>query len=161
MNDDPPNRCAQSDRARVEPLGPTHPSLGEPVAQADHRARAGGGHRSCHPFGTGNSSLAYLQRFPLDELKIDRSFIRGLGNERSATPLVAAIMGVARALRLSVVAEGIEEPAQLEELRALDCDAGQGYLFMRPQPPDVMASLLELDAVALSDVPAVGDTARS
>ncbi|MGH2671581.1 MAG: EAL domain-containing protein [Actinomycetota bacterium] len=53
----------------------------------------------------------------------------------SATPLVAAIMGVARALRLSVVAERIEEPAQLEEIRALDCDAGQGYLFMRPQPP--------------------------
>ena len=116
---------------------------------------------SVDDFGTGYSSLAYLQRFPLDELKIDRSFIRGLGTEPSASALVAAIMGVARALSLNVVAEGIEEPAQLEVLRSMDCDAAQGFLFMRPQPPDVLASMLELDAVALSESSAVGDAARN
>jgi EAL domain-containing protein (putative c-di-GMP-specific phosphodiesterase class I) len=68
---------------------------------------------------------------------------------------------VARALGLSVVAEGIEEPTQLEVLRGMDCDAAQGFLFMRPQPPDVLASMLELDAVALSDSSAVGDAARN
>lgn len=125
------------------------------------RIRALGVALSVDDFGTGYSSLAYLQRFPLDELKIDRSFIRGLGTEPSATALVAAIMGVARALGLSVVAEGIEEPAQLEVLRGMDCDAAQGFLFMRPQPPDVLASMLELDAVALSDSSAVGDAARN
>ncbi|MEX2440486.1 MAG: GGDEF domain-containing phosphodiesterase [Actinomycetota bacterium] len=102
---------------------------------------------SMDDFGTGYSSLAYLQRFSLDELKIDRSFVRELGKEASASDLVAAIMGVARALDLSVVAEGIEEPGQLEQLRRLECDSAQGFLFMRPQPPDVLAPLLELDAV--------------
>lgn len=56
-------------------------------------------------------------------------------------------MGVARALGDSVVAEGIEEPMQLEQLRSLECDSAQGFLFMRPPPPDVLAPLLELDAV--------------
>ena len=104
---------------------------------------------SVDDFGTGYSSLAYLQRFSLDELKIDRSFIRDLGREASAPALVAAIMGVASALGLSVVVEGIEESVQLEHVRALGCQAAQGFLFMRPQPPSDIAPLLELDAVRL------------
>jgi diguanylate cyclase (GGDEF)-like protein len=104
---------------------------------------------SVDDFGTGYSSLAYLQRFALDELKIDRSFVRDLGTEASASAIVSAIVGVARALGLSIVAEGIEEVEQLEALRGLHCDIGQGYLFMRPQPPEALSSLLELDGVSL------------
>jgi diguanylate cyclase (GGDEF)-like protein len=80
-------------------------------------------------FGTGWSSLAYLRRLPVDVLKIDRSFLTG-----DEPALVEAIVGLARTLGLSTVAEGIEVREQLELLRALGCDRGQGYLFARPLP---------------------------
>lgn len=81
-------------------------------------------------FGTGYSSLAALQRLPIDALKLDRSFVAGLGN--GARPLVAATAQVARLLDLEVVAEGIETKAQAEALLELGCRYGQGYLFARP-----------------------------
>ncbi|MBA2575634.1 MAG: EAL domain-containing protein [Euzebyaceae bacterium] len=85
-------------------------------------------------FGTGYSSLAYLKRFPIDALKIDRSFIGGLGGGAEETAIVAAIVQLAHALSLSVVAEGVETPAQLRALQALGCDFVQGFLLGRPQP---------------------------
>jgi diguanylate cyclase (GGDEF)-like protein/PAS domain S-box-containing protein len=93
-------------------------------------------------FGTGYSSLAYLNRYPFDALKIDRSFVDALGVEQERTAIVEAIVGMARALSLDVIAEGIESQAQLSELRRLGCDHGQGHLFSRPLPPEKITSLL-------------------
>jgi diguanylate cyclase (GGDEF)-like protein/PAS domain S-box-containing protein len=85
-------------------------------------------------FGTGYSSLAYLSRFPFDALKIDRSFIEGLGVEQERTAIVEAIIGMARALSLDAIAVGVESDIQLAELRRIGCDYGQGHLFSRPLP---------------------------
>jgi diguanylate cyclase (GGDEF)-like protein len=87
-------------------------------------------------FGTGYSSLAYLRQFPLDFVKIDRSLIDAMVRENSGRALVAAAIEFAHALGLVVVAEGIERDSQLEVLRALRCDRGQGFLLAKPALPD-------------------------
>jgi EAL domain-containing protein (putative c-di-GMP-specific phosphodiesterase class I)/ActR/RegA family two-component response regulator len=97
---------------------------------------------SIDDFGTGYSSLAYLRRFPLDEVKVDKSFVDGLGRDSEATAIVAAVMGMAHALGLSVVAEGVETEQQLIALRALGCDVAQGYYYARPQPASDIDALL-------------------
>jgi len=93
-------------------------------------------------FGTGYSSLAYLNRFPFDALKIDRSFVDALGVEQERTAIVEAIIGMARALSLEVIAEGVENEAQLSELQRLGCDYAQGHLFSRALPPEKISRLL-------------------
>jgi diguanylate cyclase (GGDEF)-like protein/PAS domain S-box-containing protein len=93
-------------------------------------------------FGTGYSSLAYLNRFPFDALKIDRSFVDALGVEQERTAIVEAIIGMARALSLDVIAEGVENEAQLSELRRLGCDYAQGHLFSRPLPAEKISAML-------------------
>ena len=93
-------------------------------------------------FGTGYSSLAYLNRFPLDALKIDREFVEALGIEQERTAIVEAIIGMARALSLDVIAEGVENEAQLSELRRLGCDYAQGHLFSRALPAAKIGELL-------------------
>ena len=85
-------------------------------------------------FGTGYSSLSHLQRFPLDILKIDKSFVDELGADRGGAEIVAAVVKLAHALHLQVIAEGVETERQLEALVRLDCDFAQGYLFSRPMP---------------------------
>ncbi len=85
-------------------------------------------------FGTGYSSLSYLKRFPIDHLKIDRSFIMDIANNEADTKLVKAIIAMAHSLRMDVVAEGIETSEQLEILRNLNCEEIQGYYFSRPLP---------------------------
>jgi diguanylate cyclase (GGDEF)-like protein/PAS domain S-box-containing protein len=106
-------------------------------------------------FGTGYSSLAYLNRFPFDALKIDRSFVEGLGLEQERTAIVEAVIGMARALSLDAIAEGVENEAQLSELRRLGCDYAQGHLFSRPLAPQKVTSLLREGAFDL-----IGDLAR-
>ncbi len=93
-------------------------------------------------FGTGYSSLAYLNRFPFDALKIDRSFVDGLGLEQERTAIVEAVIGMARALSLDAIAEGVENEEQLSELRRLGCDFAQGHLFSRPLAPAKVTALL-------------------
>ncbi|HEX5829130.1 MAG TPA: EAL domain-containing protein, partial [Candidatus Limnocylindrales bacterium] len=107
-------------------------------------------------FGTGYSSLSYLRRLPLDTIKVDRSFVSGLGVDgREATvdlPIVQAVISLAHGLGINVVAEGIEGAGQLECLRGLDCDRGQGYFFARPLPPEELEAILDAageDGVAL------------
>ncbi len=84
-------------------------------------------------FGTGYSSLSYLQRLPVDTVKIDHSFVAGLGVRSADSAIVAATVGMAKALGLSVVAEGVETQLQCQELRKLGCDSAQGWHFGRPQ----------------------------
>ena len=91
---------------------------------------------SVDDFGTGYSSLAYLERLPVEALKIDRSFTEGVGVRKDSTAIVGAVVGLARALRLSTVAEGIETRQQFQQLRALGCAVGQGFLFGPARPPE-------------------------
>jgi diguanylate cyclase (GGDEF)-like protein/PAS domain S-box-containing protein len=93
-------------------------------------------------FGTGYSSLAYLRRFPVHTLKVDRSFVSGLGVDADSRAVVAAIIELAHALGLEVVAEGVEEQVQFDALVDLGCDRAQGFLFARPAPPEALAELL-------------------
>jgi diguanylate cyclase (GGDEF)-like protein/PAS domain S-box-containing protein len=97
-------------------------------------------------FGTGYSSLNYLRRFNMDILKIDKSFVDGLGSDTSDTKestLVAAMVAMGLSLHMSVVAEGVEENRQLEDLRLLHCQFGQGYLFARPVPAAALELMLD------------------
>ena len=93
-------------------------------------------------FGTGYSSLSYLHRFPIDKLKIDRSFILDLSTGESNASVPRAIVGLGRSLGLSVIAEGVETEHQLQLLRDLSCQTYQGFLFSRPVPPDQIEPLL-------------------
>jgi diguanylate cyclase (GGDEF)-like protein len=93
-------------------------------------------------FGTGFSSLEHLRRFPIDVIKIDRSFIEGVEHDPKDSAIAANLVSLAHALGLDVVAEGIETPGQLQLLRELGCDLAQGYLLGRPAPADVVTELL-------------------
>jgi len=93
-------------------------------------------------FGTGYSSLSYLHRFELDALKIDGSFIGRLHENEGAEEIVRTVITIARDLKLTVIAEGVEKPAQLTRLRALGCQAAQGYLFSAPLPLADIEALL-------------------
>jgi predicted signal transduction protein with EAL and GGDEF domain len=102
-------------------------------------------------FGTGYSALSRLHHFPIDIVKIDRSFITDIERDRSRAQLVQGIVSLAGSLELDVVAEGIEHPAQADQLREMRTPHGQGYLFSRPVAPDRMWALLQagaLDALA-------------
>jgi diguanylate cyclase (GGDEF)-like protein len=103
-------------------------------------------------FGTGYSSMLYLQRFPVDKLKIDRSFIRDLERDSNDASIVRAIISLAHGLRLQVVAEGVETPEQLEMLRRLGCDQYQGFLRSAAVPAEEMAAVLQSDCTADSRV---------
>ena len=104
-----------------------------------HALTALGVHLSVDDFGTGYSSMTYLKRFPVEALKVDRSFVDGLGTEPEATAICTAVVSLAHALGMRAVAEGVETPDQLASLRTLGCELAQGYLFGRPAPPDRFA----------------------
>jgi EAL domain-containing protein (putative c-di-GMP-specific phosphodiesterase class I) len=93
-------------------------------------------------FGTGHSSLNYLRRFDVDYIKIDRSFVAGIGTESSDETIVKAIIAMGHSLGLTIVAEGVETPAQYEFLRTHGCDRVQGYLISRPIDAEALEALL-------------------
>ena len=93
-------------------------------------------------FGTGYSSLSYLKRFPVDALKIDRSFVDGLGTASDDSVLVAAIVAMSGALGLEVTAEGVESRDQLAHVQRLNCRRAQGFYFASPMSADAMAALV-------------------
>jgi EAL domain-containing protein (putative c-di-GMP-specific phosphodiesterase class I) len=109
-------------------------------------------------FGTGYSSLSYLRQFPIDTLKIDRSFVAGLDGSEDSTALVRSILSLSSTLRLDTVAEGIETTEQRLALRRLGAQRGQGYLFARPMPPTEVGELLSRPAARLD--PASATTPR-
>ena len=104
------------------------------------RLRAMGFSLALDDFGTGYSSLAYLRRYPIDKIKIDRSFITNLGAEREAEAVVGAIVKLARALNLKVIAEGVETDAQRSGLSRAGCHNIQGFLYSPPIPADAVAA---------------------
>jgi EAL domain-containing protein (putative c-di-GMP-specific phosphodiesterase class I) len=93
-------------------------------------------------FGTGYSNLAYLRLFPMDLLKVDKTFVDGLGEGLENTAIVEAVVGLAHSMGLQTVAEGIETTVQADRLRALGCDLGQGYYFSKPLPARDAKALL-------------------
>ena len=111
-------------------------------------------------FGTGYSSLSHLRQLPLDTVKIDRSFIQGIGHDATDAAIVQGVVALAKTLNLTVTAEGIEAPEQLSRLQALGCDLGQGYHLAHPLPADAVASLLATAHPANDDpAPAAADPA--
>jgi EAL domain-containing protein (putative c-di-GMP-specific phosphodiesterase class I) len=115
----------------------------ESTASVLQALRAKGVQVAVDEFGTGYSSLSYLQKFSIDALKIDQSFVRRITTAPDETTIVTAVIGMARSLKLRVVAEGVETLKELEFLQAHQCDEAQGYYFSRPIPPEQLAKLLE------------------
>lgn len=117
----------------------TNPNTMKTIAEV----REQGIRLSMDDFGTGYSSLSYLRRLPVTELKLDRSFVADLETDEAARALSSAILGIGNSLRLTVVAEGIETPAQNHFLREQGYPVAQGYLFAKPMAPELMVSWLK------------------
>ena len=123
----------------------------EAVVTCLHELRHLGVSIAIDDFGTGHASLTYLTRLPVDVLKVDRTFVSGLGSDERSAAIVGAVAAMARAFGLTVVAEGVENDEQMNALRALDVDLAQGYLFSRPVPAAHVARLARPDNAV--DVP--------
>jgi EAL domain-containing protein (putative c-di-GMP-specific phosphodiesterase class I) len=97
---------------------------------------------SIDDFGTGYSSLSYLKKFPIDTIKIDQNFVRDLAHSPNDAEIISAVISMARALKLHVVAEGVETEAQLAFLRRQRCETIQGFLYSRPLPAEEFEAIL-------------------
>ena len=166
-NDDPAGRASLSVNLAAQQLGDPHfvtivrDALGTSGIEADalwfeitetalltdvaaastalRELRGLGVHLSVDDFGTGYSSLTYLKKFPVEAIKVDQSFVSGLGIEVDDSSIVDAVIRLGHSLGLRVIAEGVETPLQLQQLRELGADRGQGYLFGRPMPAHLLS----------------------
>jgi EAL domain-containing protein (putative c-di-GMP-specific phosphodiesterase class I) len=127
---------------RVEITESSLMNVREDATQALHELRAMGVHVALDDFGTGYSSLNYLRSFPVDTVKIDGSFIAQMLQDAKTGAVIGAIIDVARVLGMEVVAEGVEQQAQLDRLQELGCDVVQGYHTGRPLVSHDFAALL-------------------
>lgn len=118
---------------------------GENAIELLERIKSTGISLSIDDFGTGYSNLSYLHKFPIDYLKIDRSFVSAMDNGGENEEIVKTIIALAKALRLAVIAEGIETKEQFQKLREFGCEFGQGYYFSRPLPVSAIEPLLAED----------------
>jgi len=114
----------------------------ETIARLDE-LKAIGVHLAIDDFGTGYSSLSYLRRFPVDILKVDQTFVSGLGHDPEDSAIVQAVVHMGQALRMTTLAEGVETAHHVIELRELDCDVAQGFHFARPVPAEQFEALLD------------------
>jgi EAL domain-containing protein (putative c-di-GMP-specific phosphodiesterase class I) len=108
-----------------------------------HALRSAGVSISIDDFGTGYSSLSYLKRFPINTIKIDRSFIMDIAHDSEDQAITLAIIALANTLKLTVVAEGVETVEQKRILRLNNCEKAQGYLFSKPLPSSDLRSIIE------------------
>jgi EAL domain-containing protein (putative c-di-GMP-specific phosphodiesterase class I) len=131
------------------------------VAMANlHAIKGQGVFIALDDFGVGFSSLSQIRELPpVDVIKVDRSFTAGMGSNASDSAVVTAVLGLAQSLGLTAVAEGIETEDQLEQLRRLECDVGQGFYFARPQPADEIERVLAEEAVLSPDTGPEADQA--
>lgn len=143
------------DRLEIEITESTAMENADVVVGRLAQLKASGVVLSIDDFGAGYSSLAYLHRFPIDKLKIDRSFVARLlePGDNDGTPIVTAILALARHIGIDVVAEGIESLAQRDRLRTLQCHLGQGYFFAKPAPAGEAIDLLRTGAVVVPASP--------
>ena len=107
-----------------------------------HALRALGVRISMDDFGTGYSSLSYLRSFPFDKIKIDQTFVRGLGDNKEGQAIVRAIVSLGVSLGVTITAEGVETESELHCLRTEGCHEGQGFLFSRARPNHEIVALL-------------------
>jgi EAL domain-containing protein (putative c-di-GMP-specific phosphodiesterase class I) len=154
-------------KTRVEPqrlhLEVTETALVEDLdatAQALAEIRARGVRIALDDFGVGHSSLAYLERFPVDTVKIDQSFVRDVGRTARSHELTAAVVALAHQIGIRTIAEGVETAEQANALRAMGCELAQGFYFSRPVPADELSELLRYDAPFVRHVEAT-QTARA
>jgi EAL domain-containing protein (putative c-di-GMP-specific phosphodiesterase class I) len=115
----------------------------ELVTATLHALRALGVRISMDDFGTGYSSLSYLRSFPFDKIKIDRSFVHGIGDKTDSQAIVRAIVSLGSSLGIKITAEGVETETDLAYLKAEGCTEGQGYLFSKAQPQRDILALLD------------------
>ena len=127
---------ADASSLELEITESTAMSHAEEVEMVLHQIRSLGVSLSIDDFGTGYSSLAYLKRFPVQALKIDRAFVRDLGTDSDSEAIIQSILSLAHGLKLRVIAEGVETKTQLDLLRRLSCDEYQGFLFSKPVKAD-------------------------
>ncbi|SFO82431.1 bifunctional diguanylate cyclase/phosphodiesterase [Pseudomonas sp. NFPP28] len=125
----------------------------EETVKTLHTIKAMGVRLALDDFGTGYSSLSYLRRFPIDVLKIDQSFVRGLNVNSQDEQLISAIIGMGRSLELTIIAEGVETLDQLSFLQAQLCEEGQGFLFSKAVPAKDFAQLLQVGCATLMPTP--------
>jgi diguanylate cyclase (GGDEF)-like protein len=131
----------------------------EMIAARLHELKSLGVQIALDDFGTGFSSLAYIRRFPIDVLKIDKSFVDDLGKVGHSSALAQVINSLGRQFKMVTIAEGVETPAQLAELQALPCEMGQGYLFARPASPSVIGALVREGSVDFGGFPGSEESA--
>jgi EAL domain-containing protein (putative c-di-GMP-specific phosphodiesterase class I) len=125
-----------------------------------HQLRDIGVRIALDDFGTGYSSLSYLQRFPFDKIKIDRSFVKGIGEGGGSPSIVQAVVSIAAARQMTTTAEGVETEAQRQLLRTLGCSEMQGYLFSAAKPAAEIVELFAAHREASNQTPVRGGSKR-